>query len=118
MLDMLIKGGQVVTPSGVGNWDVGVEGERIVAVALPGVLPEEGATVIDATGKIVVPAGWRPTPMPPPTCSPAPARRCRAPQRWPGSSLTGCNLGAEPPPWWTSRPYPAKETWPRVSTAL
>jgi dihydropyrimidinase len=57
MLNMLIKGGQVVTPSGVGNWDVGVEGERIVAVALPGVLSEEGATVIDATGKIVVPGG-------------------------------------------------------------
>ena len=57
MLDMLIKGGQVVTPSGVGNWDVGVQGEQIVAVALPGVLPEEGATVIDASGKIVVPGG-------------------------------------------------------------
>ncbi len=57
MLDMLIKGGQVVTPSGVGNWDVGVQGEQIVAVALPGVLAEEGATVIDATGKIVVPGG-------------------------------------------------------------
>ena len=57
MLDMLIKGGQVVTPSGVGNWDVGVQGEQIVAVALPGVLPEEGATVIDAAGKIVVPGG-------------------------------------------------------------
>ena len=57
MLDLLIKGGQVVTPSGVGNWDVGVQGERIVAVALPGVLPEEGATVIDAAGRIVVPGG-------------------------------------------------------------
>ena len=57
MLDMLIKGGQVVTPSGAGNWDVGVQGERIVAVALPGVLPEEGATVVDATGRIVVPGG-------------------------------------------------------------
>ena len=57
MLDMLIKGGQVVTPSGVGNWDVGVQGEQIVAVALPGVLPEEGVTVIDASGKIVVPGG-------------------------------------------------------------
>ena len=57
MLDMLIKGGQVVTPSGVGNWDVGVQGEQIVAVALPGVLSEEGATVIDATGRIVVPGG-------------------------------------------------------------
>ena len=58
MLDMLIKGGQVVTPSGAGNWDVGVQGERIVAVALPGVLPEEGvSTVVDATGRIVVPGG-------------------------------------------------------------
>ena len=57
MLDMLIKGGQVVTPSGVGNWDLGVQGEQIVAVALPGVLSEEGATVIDAAGKIVVPGG-------------------------------------------------------------
>ncbi len=57
MLDMLIKGGQVVTPSGVGSWDVGVKDERIVAVALPGVLPEEGATVIDASGRIVVPGG-------------------------------------------------------------
>ena len=42
MLDMLIKGGQVVTPSGVGNWDVGVQGERIVAVALPGGAPRGG----------------------------------------------------------------------------
>ena len=57
MLDMLIKGGRVVTPSGAGDWDVGVQGERIVAVALPGVLPEEGATVIEAAGKIVVPGG-------------------------------------------------------------
>ena len=32
MLDLLIKGGQVVTPAGVGQWDVAVQGERIVAV--------------------------------------------------------------------------------------
>ena len=57
MLDMVIKGGQVVTPSGAGQWDVGIQGEKIVAVALPGFLPEEGATAIDATGKIVVPGG-------------------------------------------------------------
>ena len=57
MLDMLIRGGRVVTPAGVGDWDVGVLGERIVAVALPGVLPAEGAAVIDAAGKIVVPGG-------------------------------------------------------------
>ncbi len=60
MLDMIIKGGQVVTPSGVGNWDVAVQGERIVAVALPGVLPEEGASIVDASGKIVVPGGIEP----------------------------------------------------------
>ena len=57
MLDLLIKGGQVVTPAGVGQWDVAVQGERIVAVALPGILPDEGAKVIDAAGKIVVPGG-------------------------------------------------------------
>ena len=41
MLDLVIRGGQVVTPQGVGAWDVGVEGERIVAVAAPGTLPRE-----------------------------------------------------------------------------
>lgn len=57
MLDMIIKGGQVVTPAGAGSWDVGIQGEKIVAVALPGVLAEEDATIIDATGRIVVPGG-------------------------------------------------------------
>ncbi len=60
MLDKIIKGGQVVTPSGTGNWDVGIQGEKIVAVALPGVLPEEGVKIIDAGGKIVVPGGIEP----------------------------------------------------------
>ena len=69
MLDMVIKGGQVVTPSGVGIRDIGVEGERIVAVALPGVLPDDVGRTIDATGKIVVPGGGR---------GPRPRRRQRA----------------------------------------
>jgi dihydroorotase-like cyclic amidohydrolase len=30
MLDMLIQGGRVVTPAGVGDWDVGIVGEKIV----------------------------------------------------------------------------------------
>ena len=60
MLDTIIKGGQVVTPSGVGTWDVAIQGEKIVAVALPGVLPEEGAKIINAGGKIVVPGGIEP----------------------------------------------------------
>src|SRR5438128_11169963 len=57
MLDMLIQGGRVVTPAGVGDWDVGVVGEKIVFVSFPGVLPAEAARVIDARGKIVVPGG-------------------------------------------------------------
>src|SRR2546430_9587777 len=57
MLDMLIQGGRVVTPAGVGDWDIGVVGEKIVSVAFPGVLPAEATKVIDARGKIVVPGG-------------------------------------------------------------
>ena len=57
MLDMIIKGARVVTPSGVGEWDVGVSGEKIAAVGLPGLLPEENATIVDAAGKILVPGG-------------------------------------------------------------
>ena len=30
MLDMIIKGGRVVTPAGVGNWDLGIVGETSV----------------------------------------------------------------------------------------
>ena len=60
MLDLLIRGGQVVTPSGVGNWDVAVQGEKIVAVTEPGTLTSEAAKVVDASGKIVVPGGIEP----------------------------------------------------------
>jgi len=60
MIDLIIKGGQVVTPWGVGGWDVAVEGEKIVAVAEQGTLPGDTGRVIDATGKIVVPGGIEP----------------------------------------------------------
>ena len=56
----MIRGGRVVTPSGVGPWDVAVLGEKIVAVSAPGTLDVEGARVIDAKGKIVVPGGIEP----------------------------------------------------------
>jgi dihydropyrimidinase len=59
MLDLVIRGGQVVTPGGVGHWDVGVEGEQIALVGAPGTLPA-AARAIDATGKIVVPGGIEP----------------------------------------------------------
>ena len=51
MIDLMISGGQVVTPWGVGNWDVAVQGEQIAAVAEPGTLPAEGARIVDASGE-------------------------------------------------------------------
>ena len=60
MLDLIIKGGEVVTPWGVGDWDVAVQGEKIVAVTSPGTLTDEVGRVIDATGKVVVPGGIEP----------------------------------------------------------
>lgn len=59
MLDLLIRGGQVVTPQGVGRWDIAVQAEQVAAVGMLGDLPEAGR-VIDATGKIVVPGGVEP----------------------------------------------------------
>ena len=60
MIEIVIRGGKVVTPTGVGHWDVAVGGEKIVAVAEPGTLSLDGIRVIDATGKIVVPGGIEP----------------------------------------------------------
>jgi dihydropyrimidinase len=60
MLDLIVRGGRVVAPWGVGNWDVGVQGEKIVAVAEPNALPRDVARVVDATGKIVIPGGIEP----------------------------------------------------------
>ncbi|MDP6550144.1 MAG: amidohydrolase family protein [Dehalococcoidia bacterium] len=60
MLDLIIRGGRVVAPWGVGEWDVAVQGEKIVAVAAPGTLTEDAVRVIDASGKIVVPGGIEP----------------------------------------------------------
>ncbi len=60
MLDLIIRGGQVVTPWGVSDWDVAVQGEKIVAIAAPGALTDESVRVIDASGKIVAPGGIEP----------------------------------------------------------
>lgn len=59
MLDLMIRGGDVVTPAGVGKWTIGIEGERIVTIGAddPSL---RAARVIDATGKIVVPGGVEP----------------------------------------------------------
>ncbi len=60
MFDTVIKNGQVVTPQGVGSWDIGIVGEQIAAVGLPDSLPTESSRVIDAAGKTVVPGGIDP----------------------------------------------------------
>jgi len=61
MIDLLLRGDCVVTPEGVGAYDVAIAGERIAAVATPGSLSiPDGARVIDATGKIVMPGGIDP----------------------------------------------------------
>jgi dihydropyrimidinase len=60
VLDLVIRNGQVITPQGVGLWDVGVRGEQIAVIGAPGTLPSEGARVIDAAGQIVSPGGVEP----------------------------------------------------------
>ena len=60
MFDLIIRSGQVVTPWGVGDWDIAVRGEKIVAVAAHHTLTDESVRVIDATGKLVVPGGIEP----------------------------------------------------------
>ena len=48
MLDVLIKGGTVVTPHTAEIMDVGIVGEWIVAVGQPGTLHAETGREIDA----------------------------------------------------------------------
>jgi dihydropyrimidinase len=61
MVDLVVRGDTVVTPQGVGAFDVAIVGERIVAVSAAGsVAVPEGARLIDATGKIVMPGGIDP----------------------------------------------------------
>lgn len=60
MLDLVIRGGQVVTPHSVGELDIGIQGEKIVAVGWPGTLAADAGRLIDARGKLVIPGGIEP----------------------------------------------------------
>jgi dihydropyrimidinase len=61
MFDLIIRGGDVVTPEGVVACDVAVAGETIAALAAPGTLAADSAKrVIDATRHIVMPGGIDP----------------------------------------------------------
>ena len=56
--DLIIKGGKLVIPdSGVVEGDLGVNGEKIAAIA-ESIEAEEGAQVIEAKGKYVFPVQW------------------------------------------------------------
>src|SRR6516162_9669209 len=59
MLDILIRGGEVVTPQGTGKWSIGIRGDQIVSVGVDHPAAEAGR-IIDATGKIIVPGGIEP----------------------------------------------------------
>jgi len=56
-MSILIKGGTVVTATGTTAADVLVSGETVEALLAPGTGPDGADTVIDATGKYVLPGG-------------------------------------------------------------
>jgi len=61
MLDIVITGGTAVLPSGAITADIGIEGEKIVAIGAPGSLAGLGAKrTVDASGQIVIPGGIDP----------------------------------------------------------
>src|SRR5712664_1876982 len=61
MFDLIVSGGTAVMPAGAEQVDIGISGERIVAIGAPGSLAALGAArVVDATGQIVIPGGIDP----------------------------------------------------------
>ena len=60
-LDLVVRSDRVVTPHGVGAWDIAIQDGKIAALAMPGTLgtADIGGT-IDATGRIVIPGGIDP----------------------------------------------------------
>jgi cytosine/adenosine deaminase-related metal-dependent hydrolase len=59
MLDLAIRGGDVVAPHGTGRWNVGVKDGKIAFVGVED-HAVKASKVIDATGKLVVPGGIEP----------------------------------------------------------
>jgi dihydropyrimidinase len=53
--DAIVTGGKVVTPGGVIETDIGVKGEKIAALGQDLIGEKNGATVVDATGHLVLP---------------------------------------------------------------
>src|SRR5438046_2564450 len=59
-MDLIVKGGRVVTPDETAMVDIGVKGGKIVAIAAPDTLTTDDARVVDVRGKVVVPGGIEP----------------------------------------------------------
>jgi dihydropyrimidinase len=57
VIDLVVAGGLVVTGERTAVLDVGISGETIAYVAEPGAVEADGARVIRADGRIVVPGG-------------------------------------------------------------
>ncbi|MDA0340982.1 MAG: amidohydrolase family protein [Proteobacteria bacterium] len=61
MFDLILRGGTVVTPHGVGVHDIAVSGETIAAITNPGAIGDDQAKrSVDVSGKIVMPGGIDP----------------------------------------------------------
>jgi dihydropyrimidinase len=60
VLDLLVRGGDVVGADAIGQWDIGVHDGKIVSLTLAGVDTPEAARVVDANGLLVVPGGVEP----------------------------------------------------------
>jgi dihydropyrimidinase len=58
MLDLVIRGGLVVTPAGADRLDVGIADGTFAALSRPGELT--GRRIVDATGMVVLPGGVDP----------------------------------------------------------
>ncbi|MCZ6614991.1 MAG: amidohydrolase family protein, partial [Chloroflexi bacterium] len=57
MLDLIIRGGEVVSGDRVAKLDIAVQGEQIISIAGPGAITEKARRIIDVSGHIVVPGG-------------------------------------------------------------
>jgi len=57
MLDLILRGGLVVTPTHTRLLDIGIQHGQIAVVAEPGLAGMEAARIIDATGRLVLPGG-------------------------------------------------------------
>jgi len=60
MLDLLVRGGCVVGPDAVDEWDIGIADGKIVTLSAANAIEQEAAQTIDATGRLVVPGGIEP----------------------------------------------------------